>query len=157
MNLNQIFNELKKGVLKPVYWLEGDEDFFIDQIINYAEHKILTENEASFNLYIHYGKDSSWIDIVNVCRKYPMFSEKQIVILKEAQAMRDIEKLEAYIDKPLPSTSLFISYKGKKVDGRTKLAKLLKDKSVFFTSKKLYDNELPDWSSELIKSKGFTT
>src|SRR5689334_18950291 len=120
MNLNQIFNELKKGVLKPVYWLEGDEDFFIDQIINYAEHKILTENEASFNLNILYGKDSSWVDIVNICRKYPMFSEKQIVILKEAQAMRDIEKLEGYIDKPLPSTSLFIAYKGKKVDGRTK-------------------------------------
>jgi len=156
MNLNQIFNELKKGVLKPVYWLEGEEDFFIDQIINYAEHKILTENEASFNLNVLYGKDSSWVDIVNICRKYPMFSEKQIVILKEAQAMRDIEKLEGYIDKPLPSTSLFIAYKGKKVDGRTKLAKLLKDKSVFFTSKKLYDSDLPDWTSELIKSKGFT-
>lgn len=156
MNLNQIFNDLKKGVLKPVYWLEGEEDFFIDQIINYAEHKILTENEASFNQYILYGKDSNWIDIVNVCRKYPMFSEKQIVILKEAQAMRDIEKLEGYIDKPLPSTSLFIAYKGKKVDGRTKLAKLLKDKAVFFTSKKLYDSDLPDWTTELIKSKGFT-
>ena len=139
-----------------MYWLEGEEDFFIDQIINYAEHKILTENEASFNLNVLYGKDSSWVDIVNICRKYPMFSEKQIVILKEAQAMRDIEKLEGYIDKPLPSTSLFIAYKGKKVDGRTKLAKLLKDKSVFFTSKKLYDTDLPDWTSELIKSKGFT-
>ena len=156
MNLNQIFNDLSKGILKPVYWLEGEEEFFIDQIINYAEHKILTENEASFNLYILYGKDSTWVDIVNVCRKYPMFSEKQIVILKEAQAMRDIEKLESYIDKPLQTTSFFVAYKGKKVDGRTKLAKLLKDKSVFFTSKKLYDNELPDWTSELIKSKGFT-
>lgn len=156
MNLNQIFNELKKGVLKPVYWLEGDEDFFIDQIINYAERQILTENEASFNLSILYGKDSSWIDIVNICRKYPMFSERQIVILKEAQAMRDIEKLEVYIDKPLTSTSLFIAYKGKKVDGRTKLAKLLKDKAVFFTSKKLYDSDLPEWTSELIQSKGFT-
>jgi DNA polymerase III subunit delta len=156
MNLNQIFNELKKAIYKPVYWLDGEEEFFIDQVINYAEHKILTDNEASFNLTILYGKDTSWVDVVNVCRKYPMFSERQVVLLKEAQYMRDLEKLEGYIDKPLISTSLFIAYKGKKVDGRTKLAKLLKVIAVFFTSKKLYDNELPDWISELIKSKGFT-
>jgi DNA polymerase-3 subunit delta len=78
------------------------------------------------------------------------------VILKEAQAMKDIDKLEAYIDKPLTSTLLFVAYKNKKVDGRTKLAKLLKEKAVLFTTKKLYDNELPEWTSQLVKAKGFT-
>jgi DNA polymerase-3 subunit delta len=156
MTLDKIISDLIKGVFKPIYWLEGDEEYFIDSIINYAEHKILTENEKSFNLSIFYGRDTSWADIVNVCRKYPMFSERQVVILKEAQSMKDIEKIEGYIDKPLPSTLLFIAYKNKKVDGRTKLAKLLKEKSVFYSSKKLYDSDLPEWTNELIKSKGFT-
>src|SRR2546423_8509880 len=137
MTLDKIISDLIKGVFKPIYWLEGDEEYFIDSIINYAEHKILTENEASFNLSIFYGRDASWADIVNVCRKYPMFSDRQVVILKEAQTMKEIEKLESYIDKPLNSTVLFVAYKNKKVDGRTKLAKLLKDKPVEFTSKKL--------------------
>jgi DNA polymerase-3 subunit delta len=156
MSSEKILNDLKKQNFKPVYWLEGDEEFFIDQVINYAENKILTESEAGFNLTVYYGRDASWTDVVNSCRRYPMFSEKQVVILKEAQGMKDIEKLESYIEKPLNSTFLFVAYKNKKLDGRTKLAKMLKDKAVLFTSKKLYDNELPDWTSGLIKSKGFT-
>jgi DNA polymerase-3 subunit delta len=85
-----------------------------------------------------------------------MFSDRQVVILKEAQAMKEIEKLEGYIEKPLASTLLFVAYKGKKIDGRTKLAKLLKDKSVLLSTKKMYDNELPEWTNNLVKSKGYT-
>lgn len=156
MNPEKILSELKKKVFKPVYWLEGDEEFFIDQVINYAEKSILPETEAGFNLTVFYGRDTAWADVVNAARRYPMFAEKQVVILKEAQSMKDIEKLEGYIDKPLGSTLLFVAYKNKKVDGRTKLAKLLKEKGVVLTTKKLYDNELPDWAGELIKGKGFT-
>jgi len=156
MTLEKILAELKKQQFKPVYWLEGEEEFFIDQVIEYAEKNILSESEASFNLTIFYGRDTSWPDLFNACRKYPMFSDKQVVILKEAQAMKDVEKLETYVEKPLTSTLLFVAYKGKKLDGRTKLAKLLKDKAVLLTSKKLYDNELPEWTSELIKTKGYT-
>ncbi|HEX2606098.1 MAG TPA: DNA polymerase III subunit delta [Flavisolibacter sp.] len=156
MSLEKILNDLQKQVYKPVYWLEGEEEYFIDLLIDYAEHHILSESEASFNLSIFYGRDANWADIVNACRKYPMFSDRQVVILKEAQSMRDIDKLEGYIDKPLASTVLFIAYKNKKLDGRTKLAKMIKDRSVFFSSKKLYDNELPDWVSQLVKSKGYT-
>lgn len=156
MSSEKILNDLKKQNFKPVYWLEGDEEFFIDQVINYAENKILTESEAGFNLTVYYGRDASWTDVVNSCKRYPMFSDKQVVILKEAQGMKDIEKLESYIDKPLSSTFLFVAYKNKKLDGRTRLAKMLKDKAVLFTSKKLYDNELPDWVSGLVKSKGYT-
>ena len=156
MRQENILSDLKKRSFKPVYWLEGEEEYFIDQIIYYAEHQILSEAEASFNLSIFYGRDTNWTELINTCRKYPMFSDLQVVILKEAQAMREIDRLEAYIDKPLNSTLLFVAYKDKKVDGRTKLAKLLKDRAVHFTSKKLYDNELPEWPAGLVRSKGFT-
>jgi len=156
MTLEKILAGLKKQEYKPVYWLEGEEEFFIDQVIEYAEKNILSDSEASFNLTIFYGRDTSWPDLFNACTKYPMFSDKQVVILKEAQAMKDVERLENYVEKPLSSTLLFVAYKGKKLDGRTKLAKLLKDKAVLLSSKKLYDNELPEWTSELIKMKGFS-
>ena len=156
MSAEKIINELKKQNFKPVYWLEGEEEYFIDQVIHHAENKILTESEAGFNLMVFYGRDTVWSDVVNSSRRYPMFSDRQVVILKEAQSMKDIEKLESYIEKPLASTILFVAYKNKKLDGRTKLARMLKDKAVLFTSKKLYDNELPQWTSDLIKSKGYT-
>jgi len=156
MSPEKILNDLKKQDFKPVYWLEGEEEYFIDLVIDYAENKILTESEAGFNLTVFYGRDAVWADVVNSCRRYPMFSEKQVVILKEAQGMRDIEKLESYIEKPLTSTFLFVAYKNKKLDGRTKMAKMLKEKAVLFTSKKLYDNELPEWTNHLVKSKGYT-
>ncbi|HEU0109305.1 MAG TPA: DNA polymerase III subunit delta [Flavisolibacter sp.] len=156
MSAEKILNDLKKQNFKPVYWLEGDEEYYIDQVIQYAENKILTDAESGFNLTVFYGRDTSWTDLLNSCRRYPMFSEKQVVILKEAQSMKDIDKLESYIEKPLTSTILFIAYKNKKLDGRTKLAKLIKDKAVLFTSKKLYDNELPEWTTELVKSKGYS-
>lgn len=156
MSVEKIISELKKGIYKPVYWLEGEEEFFIDRVVEYAEHSILNESEKSFNLSVFYGKDAEWADVVNACRRYPMFSDKQVVVLKEAQSMRHIERLESYIEKPLVSTTLVVAYKNKKVDGRTKLAKLLKEKGVLLTTKKLYDNELPEWTQQLIKNKGFT-
>ena len=156
MTLEKILADLKKRNYKPVYWLEGDEEYFIDQVIFYAEHEILTESEKEFNLSIFYGRDTSWADMVNTCMKYPMFSDLQVVILKEAQGMKDIDKLENYIDKSLSSTLLFVAYKNKKVDGRTKLAKLLKEKAVFLSTKKLYESELPEWTNELVRLKGYT-
>lgn len=156
MTAEKILTDLQKRNYKPVYWLEGEEEFFIDQVIHYAENKILSEREAGFNLTVFYGRDAAWPDLINACRKYPMFSDLQVVILKEAQSMKDIEKLENYVEKPLASTLLFVAYKGKKIDGRTKLAKLLKDKAVLLSTKKLYDNELPEWASNLIKSKGYS-
>jgi DNA polymerase III subunit delta len=156
MKAEKIISDLKKGAFHPVYWLEGEEEYFIDNIIRFAEENILNESEASFNQTIFYGRDADWASVINACRRYPMFAERQVVIIKEAQAMKDLEKLEGYIEKPLSSTHLFIAYKGKKVDGRTKLARLLKDKAIHYTSKKLYENEPPDWASQLVSSKGFT-
>lgn len=156
MTPEKIISDIKKGYFKPVYWLEGDENYFIDQVINYAEDKILSEGEKGFNLTVFYGRDTAWPDVINACRRYPMFSERQVVIIKEAQDLKGIEKLEGYIEKPLVSTLLFVGYKGKKVDGRTKLSKLLKDKAALMTTKKMYDTALPEWTAELVQSKGFT-
>lgn len=154
MSYEKIISEWEKNNFKPVYWLEGDEPFFIDQVMDYAETKILSENEAGFNLTVFYGKDAAWPDVINACRRYPMFAERQVVLLKEAQQMRDIDKLEPYIENPLVSTVFVVSYKDKKVDGRTKLAKILKQKGSLLTTKKLYEKELLPWIETLVQSKG---
>jgi len=155
MAAEKIISGWKKKQFKPVYWLEGEEDYYIDQVVSYAEHNILSESEAGFNLTVFYGKDANWADIINACRRYPMFSERQVVLLKEAQQMRDIDKLEPYIENPLNSTILVVSYKEKKVDGRTSLSKLLKKNAEVLTTKKMYDNQLPDWTHDLVISKGY--
>lgn len=156
MSAEKIIKDWKQKLYKPVYWLEGEEDYFIDKVVHFAEHNILSESEASFNLSVFYGKDSSWTDVVNACMRYPMFADRQVVILKEAQQMRDIAKLEGYIGKPLASTILVVSHKEKKVDGRSKMAKLLKEKGEMLTTKKLYENQLPEWTTELVHSKGYS-
>jgi DNA polymerase-3 subunit delta len=156
MLANTIISDWKKRNYKPIYWLEGEEEYFIDKVMDYAESHILNESETAFNLTVFYGKDAEWPNIINACRRYPMFAERQVVLLKEAQQMRDIERLEAYIENPLNSTVFVVSYKEKKVDGRTRLAKLLKEKGVVLTTKKLYDNQLPEWTEELVQSKGHT-
>ena len=157
MSAEKILNEWKKRKFKPVYWFEGEEDFYIDQLVAAAEKEILSTDEAGFNLSIFYGKDSTWSDVVNACMKYPMFSDKQVVILKEAQQMKELDKLEPYIEKPLASTIFVVAHKEKKVDGRSKLAKLLKDKAELLTTKKMYDNELPAWTQQLIEGRGYQT
>ncbi|WP_207510697.1 DNA polymerase III subunit delta [Longitalea luteola] len=156
MSAEKIISDWKKKLFKPVYWLEGEEDYFIDKIVHYAEHNILTEAEAGFNLTVFYGRDADWTQVINACKRYPMFAERQVVLLKEAQHMRDIDKLESYISQPLSSTVFVVSYKEKKVDGRTQLAKLLKSKAELFTTKKMYDSQLPEWTNELVKGKGYT-
>ena len=120
---------------------------------NYAEHNILNESEAAFNLSIFYGKDAHWTDVINACRRYPMFAERQVVLLKEAQQMRDIEKLEAILKTRLNSTVFVVSYKEKKLDARKKFAKLIKEKGVLLTTKKMYESQLPEWTQELVQSQ----
>jgi DNA polymerase-3 subunit delta len=155
MSHEKIIAEWKKKVFKPFYWLEGEEEYFVDKVMDYAEHNILNETESSFNLTVFYGKDAAWPDVINACRRYPMYSERQVVLLKEGQQMKDIEKLESYIENPLSSTVLVISYKDKKVDGRTKFAKLLKEKGVLLSTKKIYESQLPEWTQEIVANHGY--
>jgi DNA polymerase-3 subunit delta len=155
MSVDKIISNWKKDSFKPVYWFEGEEEYYIDKLVDYAEHHILSEGESSFNLSVFYGKDADWASVINACRRYPMFAKRQVVLLKEAQQMRDIEKLEPYIDNPLSSTVFVVSYKAKKMDGRSRLAKVLKEKGEVLTTKKMYDNQLPEWANELVQSKGY--
>ncbi|TDH26867.1 DNA polymerase III subunit delta [Segetibacter sp. 3557_3] len=155
MSAEVIIEEWKKGVFKPVYWLEGEEPYFIDKIMHHAEHNILSEAEAGFNLTTFYGRDADWPAVINACRRYPMFAERQVVLLKEAQLMRDVDKLEGYVSNPLPSTVFVVSYKDKKIDGRTAFSRTLKKKGVMLTTKKLYENQLPDWVQGMVKAKGY--
>ena len=156
MDTQKIISSFKSKQFKPIYWLEGEESYFIDKIIDFAEKNILSESEASFNKTIFYGKDANWADVVSTCKRYPMFSEHQLVIIKEAQYFRDIENLESYVSSPLSSTILIIAYKDKKLDARKKFAKVIKQNGEIFSTKKLYDNELPGWVTQLVKAHGFS-
>jgi len=156
MSAEKIIADWKQKKFRPLYWLEGEEPFFIDEVVDYAEHKILTESEASFNLTIFYGKDADWASVVNACMGYPMFGERKVVLLKEAQQMKDIDKLENYIQKPLSSTILVISYKDKKLDSRTKFSKAVKQHGELLSTKKIYESQLPEWTSEMISGFGLS-
>ncbi len=155
MSAESIISEWKTRIFKPIYWLEGEEPYFIDKIIDYAEHYILNESEAAFNLTVFYGRDADWTAVVNACMRYPMFAERQVVLLKEAQHMKDIEKLEGYVNKPLSSTVLVVAYKDKKVDGRTNISKYLKKNAEVFFAKKIYESQLPEWTKNMIVAKGY--
>jgi len=155
MSAEKIIAGWKKKSFKPVYWLEGEESYYIDMVSDYAEKNLLPESEASFNLTVFYGKDSDWASVINACQRYPMFAEKQVVILKEAQQMKDIEKLESYISSPLDSTILVVCYKGKNLDKRTKLHKLISSKAELLNSAKIKEGKITEWIMELVNSKGY--
>ena len=155
MPISKIISNWKKNVIDAVYWLEGEEPFYIDQVVDYAEKHLLAESEQAFNLTIFYGKDADWTQVINACKRYPVFAEKQVVILKEAQHMGQIEKLLSYIEHPLSSTIFIVAHKDKNVDGRSALAKALKTKAVVVSTKKMYDNKLPEWVNNWIAERGY--
>jgi len=156
MSAQKIIGDWKNKRYKPVYWLEGEENYYIDLVMNYAEHKILPESEAAFNLSVFYGKDASWSDVVNACMRYPMFAEKQVVLLKEAQHMKDLDRLENYIERPLGSTIFVVSYKEKTLDKRTKLYKTIKKDGEVFSSEKVKEYKLVEWMTDYLQSQDFT-
>ena len=156
MSVDSIIADFKKKKFKPIYWLEGEEPFYIEEVMNYAEHHLLNESEKSFNLSIFYGKDANWADVINACKRYPMFAEFQVVLLKEAQQMKDIDFLESYLEHPSTTTVLVVSYKDKKVDARTKFAKSLKSKGELLSTKKIYENHLPEFITSITKQNGLT-
>ncbi|MBK8520048.1 MAG: DNA polymerase III subunit delta [Chitinophagaceae bacterium] len=155
MSAEKIISEWKKKVFKNIYWLEGEEDYYIDMVVDYAEHNILDEAEAGFNLTVFYGKDADWAAVVNACKRYPMFAERQVVLLKEAQQMKDIDKLESYVENPLSSTIFVVAHKTKTLDKRGKLYKVLKKSAEIFTSEKVKDYKLQEWIGEYVRSQGY--
>ena len=155
MPTSKIIANWKKNVYDAIYWLEGEESFYIDQVVEYAEKHLLPEAEQAFNLTIFYGKDADWTQVLNACKRYPVFAEKQVVILKEAQHMGQIEKLLSYVEQPLSSTIFIVAHKDKNVDGRSALAKALKTKAVVVSTKKMYDNKLPEWVMNWVAERGY--
>ncbi|MGI9543345.1 MAG: DNA polymerase III subunit delta [Cyclobacteriaceae bacterium] len=157
-----VLENLKKNQYAPVYFLQGEEPYFIDLISNYIEHNALQETEKGFNQVIMYGKDVDMSGVITNAKRYPMMSERQVVLVKEAQEMGEWNKqegqklLENYISNPLPSTILVFCYKYKTLDGRKSLSKSLDKYAVLVTTKKLYDNQIPAWISNFVKSKGHT-
>ena len=154
--INQIVDEITQGNPKPIYFLMGEEAFYIDKISDYIENNILSEEEKGFNQMILYGRDVEIEDIIANAKRYPMMSEKQVVIVKEAQDLsRVIEKLSSYAESPQPSTILVICYKYKTLDKRKKLSKLIAKNGCLFESKKLYDNQVGGWIINELKAKGY--
>jgi DNA polymerase III subunit delta len=145
MNYKDVIQQLKKREFRPVYFLHGDEPFYIDTITHFFEDKILSETEKAFNYTVLYGKDIDFKDVVDNARRFPMMSDYQLVIIKEAQEMKSIAELQTYIEKPQPTTILVLCHKHKKLDARTKFAKAIMQHAFVFESSKLYDNQLPEW------------
>ncbi|TAN15315.1 MAG: DNA polymerase III subunit delta [Chitinophagaceae bacterium] len=154
MTFEALEKELKSEKIRPVYLLEGEEDFFIDRISNFLENDLLTETEKEFNLTIFYGRDADWANVLNACRRYPVFAERQVVMIKEAQHMKSLEKLESYLENPLVSTALVLVYRQGKLDGRTAFKKLIDKKGVSLTTKKLYDDKIPGWIKAYAEASG---
>ncbi len=154
-SFDKILSDLKQKVYHPIYFLTGDEPFYIDKITQYIQDNVLNEAEKNFNQTIMYGKDSEARTIMDSSKRFPMMATHQVVILKEAQELKDFEDLVYYIEQPLKSTLLVINYKYKKLDKRKKIAKSLQKNAVFFESKKLYDNQVPGWISNYISAKKY--
>lgn len=153
----KMLNDIKAGNIKPIYFLMGDEPYYIDIVSDYIEKNVLSEEEKGFNQTVLYGRDVSIEDIVLTAKRYPMMAERQVVIVKEAQDLsRTIDKLESYADNPMPSTVLVICYKYKTLDKRKKTTKVLAKNGVVYESKKLYENQVGDWIKRILASKKYT-
>lgn len=150
-----ILKDIRNKVLYPVYFLMGEESFYIDVIADFLEEQVLTEQEKEFNLSVVYGRDTDVHSVISLARRYPMMASHHLVIVREAQGLEDVESLEGYTEQPLASTVLVICYKYKTLDRRKKFVKDLAKKGVVFEAKKLYENQVPAWISDYISRKGF--
>lgn len=165
MTFEEIIRDLKNKLYHPVYFLHGEEPYYIDVISDYIENHVLNEMEREFNQTVVYGRDCDMLNIISTAKRYPMMSNYQVVIVKEAQDVKNLivkaEKeddehpLANYLKHPQKSTLLVFCYKYKSLDKRTKIAKALDKNGVMFESKKMYDNKLPDWITSYANSKGF--
>ena len=156
MTFEEIIGNLQKKIYHPIYFLMGEETYFIDKISDYIAEHVLTEAEKGFNQTVLYGKDLEPNTIIANARRFPMMANHQVIIVREAQNIKKIEDLEPYAKAPLNSTILVINYKYKTLDKRKTFTKLIDQKGVLFESKKIYDNQLPAWISLYLKNHQYT-
>jgi DNA polymerase III subunit delta len=159
---NKILGDLKKRKINPVYFLQGEENFFIDRIATFIETNLLSESEKSFNQIILYGKDVTVSTILSNAKRFPMMAERQVVIVREAQDIIDLNKetgtklLLDYFARPVPSTVLVLCHKHKPLDKRKELGKKADKFDFVYTFKKPFQNQLPDFVSRYFAEKKFT-
>ena len=154
--INQIVSDIKSGNIKPIYFLMGEEPYYIDKISDYIEENVLDESEKGFNQVVMYGRDVSIEEVVASAKRFPMMAERQVLIVKEAQDLsRTIEKLTSYVENPQPSTVLVLNYKYKKLDRRKKLYKAVAKNGLIFESKPLYENQVADWIRRVLGGKKY--
>ncbi len=158
----QVLGDLKKGQFAPIYFLQGTEPFYIDAISEYIENHAIPEHERGFNQIILYGKDITMPVLLSNARRFPMMAEKQLVMVKEAQEIPDLTKEEGaklladYLQNPVQSTILVFCYRHKTLDNRKAITKLVDKHALMVVTKKLYDNQIPDWISNFVQHKGYT-
>jgi DNA polymerase-3 subunit delta len=155
MTFEQIMSELKAGLYKPVYFLTGEEPFFIDLITQYMVDHALPPEARAFNQIILYGRDTDMTTILHSAMKFPMMAARQLILVREAQALKSLEGLEGYLSSPQRSTTLVFAYKYKKIDKRTKVGKTISEKSVYFESSKLWEDKIPAWITAHLESGGY--
>lgn len=153
----KIINDIKAGNVKPIYFLMGEEPYYIDKLTEYIEENVLQEHERDFNQTVLYGRDVTIEDIIGNAKRYPMMADRQVVIVKEAQELvRTIDKLESYAENFQETTVLVIAYKYKTLDKRKKLVKLLDKVGLVFESKKMYENQVGTWIQRVLQGKGYS-
>ncbi|MEA3443581.1 MAG: DNA polymerase III subunit delta [Bacteroidota bacterium] len=153
MTLEQIIGDIRKKIYKPIYFLMGNESYYIDRLTDFILQNVLDESEKAFNEHIHYGKDVSIKDIDALARRFPMMAAQQLIVIKEAQNIKKIEDLVYYAQKPLKSTVLVINYKYKTLAKNKKLYKAIEKNGLIFESKKLYENQIPEWIVTYLRRK----
>ncbi|MBP6073550.1 MAG: DNA polymerase III subunit delta [Flavobacterium sp.] len=153
----QITKDIKAGQLKPIYFLMGEEPYYIDKLTDFIAQNVLEEQERDFNQSILYGRDVTIEDVISTAKRFPMMADRQVVIVKEAQELsRTIDKLEAYAENPQPTTVLVFAYKYKTLDKRKKITKLLDKVGVVYESKKLYENQVGEWIKRVLAGQGYS-
>ncbi len=145
MDFKKLMAALQKGEGAPVYIIDGEEPYFLDIITDFFEEKLLQPHERDFNLTVFYGKDADWVEVLNACRRFPMFAERQVVILKDAAQMKDLGELASYVEHPSPTTVFLIEHRFKNLDKRGKLYKVADKTAVMYNAAKVKDDALPDW------------
>lgn len=133
----------------------GEEPYFIDVITDYVIAHVIGESDKAFNQLVLYGRDTDMGNIVSAARRFPMMASRQLIVVKEAQQLRNLDGLESYLNAPLESTTLVFAYKYKKIDKRTRLAKILAEKCVLYESDKLREDKVPAWISAHISTSGY--
>ncbi len=154
ISYEDIVRDVRAGDFKPIYYLMGEEAYYIDRIADYIVEQALTEDERDFNLTILYGSQTTGEDVINAAKRYPMMAERQVVIVREAQSLPHKEMLAFYAQKPMLTTVLVLCHKNGTIDRRTNMAKEIQKAGIVFESNKLYDRELPGFASSYVRRRG---